>query len=306
MKLLNCIISYNRFHYLKNLIDSIDEFFPYGDTIVIDDQSDNVNITKYLQELKAKGIHVFNTTVEKTGLLHGGLYHAMDMGMEYATNNGYDYINFLQDDLQCMWYDVNFENIIVSIFSYSEKILSVCPVFMKGIHRYQLNTRLEVIHEIDAYYLKPYAITDISIISTERFRKLNIRFTDKGNENYLNELLNNKDFMTMVPKTPLFAWIPWPKTIRYGSKTGSEKPPKKKYYYRPISTKGLKRLKNRDLFNFPVTEDYCHTWGYFAIKPYWFTDFKFTEYCKYFKKNAKAKVITLLYPYREWFPKYKN
>jgi hypothetical protein len=39
MRLLNCIFSCERFLLLTNLIKSMDEFFPWGDTLVIDDNS---------------------------------------------------------------------------------------------------------------------------------------------------------------------------------------------------------------------------------------------------------------------------
>lgn len=301
MKLLNCIISYNRYYYLKNLIDSLEEFFPYGDTIVIDDQSENDNTKQYLNQIQKNGTKVFYTDIDKTGLLHGGLYHAMDMGVEYASQNGYDYINILQDDLQCMWYDESFAENIEKQFNYSDKVLSICSIFQKRVLKYRMSSRMELIPKIESYLLKPYAITDIAIVHINRFNKLGIRFSDHNSENDFNKYLYLLGFKTMVPKNPLFAWIPWPATIRYEKNKGIEKQPKKKYYYKPLSKKQTSKLHKRDLSDIPYTENYCNTWGYFSLKPYWFTNFSIREYLSYLKKNNRAGSFILPYPSKVWF-----
>ena len=292
MKLLNCIISYNRYYYLKNLIESLEEFFPYGDTVIIDDQSDNPSTKEYLNELRSKGIPVFSTTVDKTGLLHGGLYHAMDMGMQYAVENGYDYINYLQDDLQCMWYDGQFEQRVTKLFSFSDKVLSVHSVFLKKIMAYELTERIKLYPQLDAYHLTPYAIPDISIVPVDRFTRLGVKFADSTNENAFNKTLYERGFITLIPKVPHFAWIPWPETTRYGVSAGDEAPPVTKYYYKPISGRQLDKFKKRRLSSLPFVESYAHTWRYFSLKPYWFTNYS-RQYMRMLRRNISAGHYTL-------------
>ena len=85
------------------MIESLEKLFPYGDTILTDDQSNNTQLLNYLNQLSGKGIPVFSTTINKSlDLYKGGLYHAMDQGMKYEIDHGYDYVNYLQDDIQCI------------------------------------------------------------------------------------------------------------------------------------------------------------------------------------------------------------
>ena len=287
MKLLNCIISYNRYYYLKNLIESLEEFFPYGDTIIIDDQSDDTNTTRYLNELCYKGVPVLHTTVEKSGPRHGGLYHAMDMGMQYAAENGYKYVNYLQDDLQCMWQDNRFDVCIERLFSSSEKVLCIYPMFIKRILSYQYPEKLPPYNDAEAYHFKPYAIGDIGVVDISRFRKLNVKFSDFSSANLRNEVIHKMGYLLLVPKSPIFAWIPWPEAHRYGKKIGIARPPVKKYYLKPISGKMLRRLKSRPISEIPYAETYCHTWGYLSLKPYWFSA-PGPAYRRFIIKNLKA------------------
>ena len=295
MKILNCVISYNRSHYLKNMIDSIKEFFPYGKTIIVDDQSNNIHTQNYLNDLKIREYVVLNTKIDKTNnLFKGGLYHAMDIGMQYAMDHNYDYINYLQDDMQCMWYDKDFENTVEKIFRSSENVLSICSEFYKKITSYRQRNQISIFQDIGAYDRKPLAAPAVSIISIERFKKLKFKFGDYDSEFSYNTPLSNLGYYCLTPKAPHFAWIPWPKTTTFGVTKGVEKPPVKKYYFKPIVGKKLDKFLNRDLIKIPYIEDYCQTWGYLSLKPYWFTQFSL-QYFKMIKRNFYSKIF--LFPH---------
>lgn len=295
MNLLTCVTSYNRPYYLRNMVESLKEFFPYGDMIVIDDQSDNLQTQNYLKQLQNKGIKVFITTVDKSSLLFkGGLYLAMDIAMQYAIENGYKYINYAQDDMQCMWYDENFEETTERLFASSDKVLSVCSEFYKKITSYRLMQNITYFSDLNAYDRKPLALPAVSIVSIERFKKLDFKFGIYGSEGEYNAPLYEQGFYSLTPKNPLFSWIPWPKTTTFGVTTGSEKPPKKKYYYQPISGKKLGHFLNRDLKNIPFADDYCQTWGYLSIKPYWFTQYS-SQYFQMLKRNFLSRIF--LFPH---------
>ena len=294
MKLLNCVISYSRHYYLKNMIESLEEFFPYGDTILIDDQSDNPETLSYLDTLREGGMPVFLTTQDKsTPLYKGGSYCAMDMAMDYAIDNGYEYVNVLQDDLQCLWYDADFEERVERLFSLSEKVLSVCSYFYKGINKTWVLRNITLYPEADGYDRKKLAIPAGAIIHVERFTRLGLRFSDYATQELFNEPLYRAGYLSLTPRCPHFAWIPWPKATTYGVTKGTEKPPRKKYYYRPISGKKLAHFKNRSLNEVPFVEDYCETWGYLSIKPYWFTHFSAKKYFKMIRNNITAGNIVI-------------
>jgi hypothetical protein len=189
-----------------------------------------------------------------------------------------------------MWYDEHLVDRVESLFAYSDKVLSVCSEFYKKITRYRLVRDIEYYTEIDAYDRKPLAIPAVSIVSVKRFIKLGMKFGDFGKEKFFNEPLFRNGYISLTPRLPLFAWIPWPKTTTHGITTGSEKPPRKQYYYHPISGKLLKKFKERSLHQVPFVEDYCQTWGYLAIKPYWFTQFSM-QYIKMLKMNIEAGIF---------------
>lgn len=293
MKLVNCVISYNRHFYLRNMIESLEEFFPYGDMILIDDQSDNPDTVRYLDALRDGGMPVFSTTTDKSSPLYkGGLYHAMDMGMDYAMDNGYEYVNYLQDDMQCLWYDAHFQERIERMFALSEKVLSVCSFFFKGIKKSWVLKNITLYPEVDGYDRKRLAIPCGSIVSVKRLAKLDHRFADYATEGLANEPLYQAGYFSLTPRLPHFAWIPWPKATTYGATTGTERPPRKKYYYRPISGKRLASFKSRSLTEVPFVEDYCRTWGYLSVQPYWFTQFSAKTYFMKIINNMESGIIT--------------
>lgn len=279
------------------MVESLEEFFPYGDTLIVDDQSENANVLSYLDQLEDTGMLIFSTTIDKSaGLYKGGLYHAMDLAMDYAVAHRYDYVNYLQDDMQCMWYDHDFQNRIEKLFSWSDTVLSVCSEFFKKIDMRWALRSASLVPDVDGYDRRPLAIPAASIVSVERFKNLDFRFSDHKQERDFNRILYQEGYSSLTPRLPHFAWIPWPKATAYGVTTGTEKPPKKKYYYRPISGDRLRSFKSRGLSELPFIEDFCQTWGYLAIKPYWFWQFSAREYFRRLMNNWKVGIIVVPHP----------
>ena len=101
MKLLSCVLSYNRGEYLDNCVRSYHQFFGTGDILVIDDGSDDSDTLKTLNTLESNGDRVLRVSRESTGnMLHGGLWDNMDRGVDFAVEHDYDYIQFIQEDMQ--------------------------------------------------------------------------------------------------------------------------------------------------------------------------------------------------------------
>src|SRR3990172_6621727 len=90
---LFCIFSYNRGHYLKNLVNSIYLFFSLPKIVVFDDGSDNEETKVIIQSLKKLEIEVFifSGNIDSK---HGGLYANMNFALAYAAAEGYEYTYF--------------------------------------------------------------------------------------------------------------------------------------------------------------------------------------------------------------------
>lgn len=86
-KLIISLATFNEVENLRPLVESIREFAPNADVLVIDDNSPD-GTGKLADELKASlpGIHV----IHRPGKL--GLGTAVLEGMDYAIKNGYDYL----------------------------------------------------------------------------------------------------------------------------------------------------------------------------------------------------------------------
>ena len=115
-RLLNCIISYNRFHYLRNAVDSVREYLRFGDLCVFDDGSDDPVLMHYLQQLSDSGVIVVRKERRFHHGYHGGLYELMNEAIDHALSQHYDLLNFIQDDVQFLWHDPELLVKVMKIF----------------------------------------------------------------------------------------------------------------------------------------------------------------------------------------------
>ena len=118
MKFLTVIFCYNRFNHMKSMVDSWFEFFDEGDLLIVDDNSTDPDLVAYLDSLKKDGVNVeIMDKQSQYGHVHGGLYENMDFAVDYARTRGYEYIYFLQDDLQFLWKNPDFLDTIEDLFA---------------------------------------------------------------------------------------------------------------------------------------------------------------------------------------------
>lgn len=253
------------------------EHLRFGDTLVVDDGSDGTSLLDYLAQLEARGLAVIRNQRNGKNAFHGGLYGCMNQALDFAIDGGYEYIHFIQDDMQFMWHDPNILEKVELIFNELEDAVQVGVFFHKKI---LINTpeRLQSLENQCCYHLKPYGMSDLGFVRLSLINKHGFRFGQSENET--SAYWRQRGYRFYLLGSPVLAWIPWPTIFSSGKQDGSLKPPPHKYYLKPLDLSQIRRLNNRPLEEVPYHEDYCVPWGWACLRPYWFTTFS-DEYIRW-------------------------
>ncbi len=283
MQLLTALFSYNRYYLLKNTIDSWIEFGPGGDLLIIDDGSDDLRLVSYLKELTNRNRITVIQRNQNHLNVHGGLYANMTLATQYAIDHAYEYIFFLQDDVQFMWRDEQFLDRIRTIFATCTDAAMITPFFHRAIMARQMRKRLIPHASGLCWHLLPYGIIDIGIMPVQLLKEKKYIFRNSETENSFAWKAWGYKLYSMP--APILAFIPWPEVRSSGRKMGFERLPKRKYFLKPLNEERIAKLKNQGL-SIADHEDYCLPWGWSCLSPYWFTKFS-NEYWKYLWKSIR-------------------
>jgi len=267
MKLLNAVFSYNRYYLLKNTVDSLLEFGPEGDVLVVDDGSDDPRVVEYLRSLEGRAAVVRRDRQERD--FHGGLYENMNLAVDRALAGGHSHVFFIQDDVQFMWKDAGFAARVEKIFAARPDAAMVFPIFQKGILAAALGARMEPHPEAEAWHLTPYGIADMGVMPLSLLREKAWRFLPSEGENA--RVWRSWGYKLYIPSAPSVAWVPWPTALAFGRRASSERRPVERYFLRPLTGSQTAVLKNRSLKDLVYHEDFCLPWGWRCLSPYWFT-----------------------------------
>tara|TARA_Y100000310_G_C20690569_1_gene821921 strand:+ start:871 stop:1788 length:918 start_codon:yes stop_codon:yes gene_type:complete len=124
-KILFTILTCNRFHYLKNCLESIIECVDLDriKILVCDNNTVEKGFDSYLND-KANDIDIKIKKFDNRS--RNELYRAMNWGVKYAKKEGFKIINFIQDDYQY-------------VFKNDKHIDEVLDIFKKQKHIGQIN-----------------------------------------------------------------------------------------------------------------------------------------------------------------------
>ena len=275
-RLLHCVISYNRYRYLQNTVDSLREFFPEGDVIVFDDGSDDPDAIGYLESLGAQGVVVARRPRRQPRAPHGGLYVLMSEALEYASSHGYELLNYVQDDMQFLWRDPDIIDKVLRIFDLHEDALQVQNLFTKRIVRYHLaeTDRVELHPKSWSYHFRPYGVGDLGFLFLPRCREARFHFLDS--EGKAGDYWRSRGYKMHALHAPTLAYVPWPQCyqpLRRVKKwpPGRPRKPVHRYYLKPLSVEAVAALVSRPLEQLPELESYTVPWGWHCVSPFWFT-----------------------------------
>jgi len=270
VRLLNCVISYNRYYYLRNTLESLSSFFPFGDTIVIDNDSSDPILLQYLEELEASSrCRIVRNRRERgePGTFdpgRPGFWEAVEYGIRQAVSGEYDYVQLIEDDVQFMWYDPTHMDKIHQIFTARSDCLWLSSLFVDRLDP-AAEATLELIDDPQCYRSRTYSQHSTGFLSVKRVKETGYRFVDS---NEAEKKWAGLGFRAYVMATPVVAWVPWASGYRSGKLVGSLRPPVQEYYLKPLDERQIDRLRERTPKELPFDDIYCHPWGWATLRPY--------------------------------------
>jgi len=116
------IISCNRLYYLKNCIQSIQDFVDLNDVrvLVIDNASSENGLETYLNELP-KDFEIKRYTDRHPNELH----RAMNFAIEFSRKSKNEWVNFIQEDYQYVYKHSNLNSMIYDVSAKKPKVVQL-------------------------------------------------------------------------------------------------------------------------------------------------------------------------------------
>ena len=188
MKIPVYIFSYNRLRYLKNLIDSVEKFYPYSTIYIVDDGSDEIEMLSFIERNQNK-YHFILPNGEQC-LDRGGLYYNLNYCINHAATNNYEHVLFAVDDLQVVRSvseneiskDIQFlSDNSSSIFCIAASFLPLSEKFV-GIEG-GLHVKKDYYLPNDEFESGVYRFSESGFFSVENFIKLMGKFENSENLN---------------------------------------------------------------------------------------------------------------------------
>lgn len=286
-RILITIINKNRSLYLENLIKSYDENFKtnyFDKKLIIIDSSDKKTELKKIEKLKTKyHLNILKPSINLLDGYLGKLYHKMNMAVEYAIEENFDYIFFLQEDTQFIRKVLNKDLKNIKKIFINKNIIHITSHFVKAFDISVLQNFI-YISDNNFYLNKKSSSSDLGIYDVQKIKKINFRFQQSETKN--DEILLAHGFNTALLFNPLINYLPWPTSARrYSGKnnniiirifrfilimindmgTNSGFNP---YHY--LTEKEFNKMDNRKKYELPVGELYLKT--LYNVKKPWSFD----------------------------------
>lgn len=272
MRVLSVLVCHNFFYYLRNTLESLLEYFPLGDVLVVDNGSTNSQLIEYLKskEVSEPRLKVVfrgeNSPLKKVG----SLYEAYNLAIDHAIDQEYDYLQLMNDDAQYMWDDKQILDKVDDIFRTRTQVFNVSTLFLRLVHSHNLERRLKIDPGSLGYLSLHHGLADDGFFSVKTLVETQFRFLNTEIQHA--KLMHDLGYHRYSMRDPVIAFIPWPATRRRGKIIGKEAPPRERYYLKPLDKGQITALQARPIQEFPYQEDYCFPWGYACLSPIWATN----------------------------------
>lgn len=255
---INCIRSISRFE--EGEIFAVYNWIDHGDLLAI--EAERHEIEGFVSRLLVQK-NVQNTRT-------GSLYKANNLGLEYA-RQGFRYVNFVQADMQMMWWDHN-------ILERAEAITnSHCARGFDTIFFFtQLPVRGKKSNVYDGWSWDDHACTfrttgfaDVCLIPL--FDGLNREFSFLGDEASMSDAFSEQGSALFYHPHPFLAPIPFPDNVRDHKQRGTKVAGKTRSDILRINPQFLVDLNASSLHPL-VMEDAVFPNGWACATPYWPSD----------------------------------
>lgn len=221
MKILNCVISYNRYFELKNLIRSIEMFSDLNHTVIVDDGSSDERLQSYLKELESQGAAVICHQPwdhkEYHTFGHNGLYENMDEGVQFAIDHQYDYIHFLHDDMQFIRDAVKAYADLDQLFIDIEDMSQLSVLLPTKEYLTKKSISPERIAKNAMWWMRPHGMLDLGIVPVKLLKDNKYRFGN-GDERTNSGWWRRKGYNVYALHNPLVTVIPGASKFFQGKK----------------------------------------------------------------------------------------
>jgi glycosyltransferase involved in cell wall biosynthesis len=284
MKVLAVSVCWNFYHYIRNTVESCQEFFPEADILVVDNGSTEPRLVQWLEHLRQEGrvsvmLRGHNNSSRRVGSLYDGYNDAFDWALE----RGYDLIYLMNDDVQFLYHDPDLIPKVAAFFAAAHDASNLSIMFGKAIA--PMHDRAQYVPELRAFRSLGYGVSDDGFFTSEFLRRTGFRFMDSESRHASD--MRERGYQCYLWRDPVLAFVPWVATRRNGRIIGREFPPLARYYLKPLEDAAVRRLHNRPDGDYAYGDDWTRPWGWTCLSPYWFT----TLTTEYFIKCLEQRVL---------------
>lgn len=222
----------------------------------------------------------------------GDLYGAYNLALTLARSR-YDYVSFVQGDMQMMTWDKNIHALLDSAFSHeSPRVFAVSMVFRpRGLLDYGVPHVEDPGGDSgsDDFNIVPLrAVLDVAIYSMDLVDREEFEF--EVDEEFSCSKMRGRGYVAVELKRPRLAFVPWPATVRNGLRSGTEPPV-------GLGESYLKTLEPREgekhrSVGGKWEEDFIVPNGYRTLFPYWPLDTSQPKWIKRRRNLVKTMGIS--------------
>tara|TARA_Y100000310_G_scaffold333414_1_gene410934 strand:- start:2282 stop:3184 length:903 start_codon:yes stop_codon:yes gene_type:complete len=282
MKILFCILTCNRYFYLKNCIDSILEFLPAKniDLLICDNNTVDKRLRKYTTKIEGRFNSFYLQTFKDRH--HAELYRAMNYGIEFARQRNIDVINFVQDDFQYIRKD---NDILCKVGSFLSKNPKMVQLNTNMVWKYKKKKRgrMGYVSDGDENYaiMKDKFACDNGFTRMSVYNKIGLYPLNKiafkakdhnriaGRKKYIEgeswfaHRCKRLKLFRAISMNPNAAMIFDCAYVRGDYIHGEYFAPKKQFYIKPLSNKLITNVEsNNRRKKSTYIENLCEPWGY--------------------------------------------
>jgi hypothetical protein len=283
---INSILKYDKSSDLLILITGNPKFFGWRNSSnFFDYQFEEIlKVENFIKNLKFDNkIIVKRITTYSVGKT-GSLYDAYNYALNFAKKNNYNYLNVIQNDMQLLFWNNNLIELIEELFEKNINTIQIhsgfprkgsLPDFYKNSSNNIKKIYLDCIKRKKNIYYANTGIFDWGIINLSRAQNANLFF--EKTESFMSAEYYKRGFVSLFCPVPYIGVIPWPATARKNKIVG--KP------HNLSNNDFLLKNVTEDLFYDLVSfdkelwqEDWVKPFGWYALNPCCYTDFKIKEY----------------------------
>jgi hypothetical protein len=314
-KVLHLVVGFGIYEYFVNSINSVIKYDENSDILIIitgnpkffawqnkycnflfDYEYDEISkVENFINKLKIKNKVFFKKIYSRKSGKTGSLYDAYNYALKLCKDSNYDYLNIIQNDMQLLFWNNNLIQLIDELFKKNKNTLQIITGFrFKGVGQNiykQLSNKKKIYLKTlkkrkNIFYSDSYGIADWGIINLNRAYKSKLFF--EKNETYMSSEYRKRGFVNLYIPTPFVGVLPWPAAARKGKVVGIP--------HTLTNDNLLLKSVTKNLYNNLVNynnelwqEDWLKPFGWYALNPCCYTDFKIGEYFQILLSHRKNR-----------------